>query len=163
LELVTVAERPTHGYFARRLTIGEHSGTHLNAPASFRADGDGVDAYDAAELVVPAVVLDVSAAAAPDADFLAATGDLTAWEHVHGPVPVGSMVLLHTGWANRWGNPAAFLNAGKDNVLHFPGFSPELARLLIEERRVMGVGIDTHGVDGGRDQHFAINNLVLQR
>jgi kynurenine formamidase len=163
LELVTVAERATHGYFTRRLTIGEHGATHLNAPASFHADGDGVEAYEAPELVVPAVVLDVRAAASSDAEFLAAPNDLTAWEHVHGTVPAGSVVLLHTGWASRWCEGAAFLNASTDGVLHFPGFGHALARLLIEERNVAGLGIDTHGVDGGRDQRFTINRLVLER
>ena len=152
LELATVAERATHGYFARRLTIGEHGATHLNAPSSFHAGGDGIDAYQAAELVVPAVVFDVRTAASADADFLAAPSDLTAWERVHGTVPDGSVVLLHTGWASRWADAAGFLNADADEVLHFPGFSPGLARVLIEERRVAGIGIDTHGVDGGRDQ-----------
>ena len=163
LELATVAERATHGYFARRLTIGEHGATHLNAPSSFHAGGDGIDAYQAAELVVPAVVFDVRTAASADADFLAAASDLTAWERVHGTVPDGSVVLLHTGWASRWADAAGFLNADADEVLHFPGFSPGLARVLIEERRVAGIGIDTHGVDGGRDQRFAVNALVLER
>jgi kynurenine formamidase len=163
LELATVAEWATQGYFARRLTIGEHGATHLNAPSSFHAGGDGVDTYAAAELVVPAAVFDVRTAASADADFLAAPSDLTAWERVHGTVSDGSVVLLHTGWASRWSDAAGFLNADADEVLHFPGFSPELARVLIEERRVAGIGIDTHGVDGGRDQRFAVNALVLER
>jgi len=163
LELATVAERATHGYFARRLTIGEHGATHLNAPSSFHAGGDGVDTYAAAELVVPAAVFDVRTAASADAHLLAAPSDLTAWERDHGTVPDGSVVLLDTGWASRWNDAAGFLNAGADGVLHFPGFSPELARVLIDERRVAGIGIDTHGVDGGRDQRFAVNALVLER
>jgi len=162
-ELDVVAERATHGYFLRRVALGEHSATHLNAPASFRDGGDTVDAYEPEALVVPAVVLDVRAAAAADVDFLAAPSDLTAWEGAHGSVPADSIVLLHTGWANRWGDAAAFLNPDADGVLHFPGFSRELAALLLEDRRVAGIGIDTHGVDGGRDQRFAVNSLVLER
>jgi kynurenine formamidase len=163
LELDVVAERATHGYFLRRVALGEHSATHLNAPASFHDGGDAVDAYEPTALVVPAALLDVRAAAAADADFLAAPSDLTAWERVHGPVPADSVVLLHTGWASRWGDAAAFLNADADGALHFPGFSRELAALLIEERRVAGVGIDTHGVDGGCEQGLAVNSLVLER
>ena len=156
-----VAERATHGYFLRRLTIGEHSATHVNAPLSFRSGAAAIDAYAAQSLVAPAVLLDVRAAAARDADYLASPADLAAWEAVHGRLPAGSVVLLHTGWASRWNDPAAFLNAGSDGRMHFPGISPALADALVAERAAAGVGIDTHGVDGGLDGRFRVNARLL--
>ena len=130
---------------------------------SFHAGGKSIDQYAAGELVVPAVVLDVRARAAADPDYLATPDDLAAWERTHGAVPAGCAVLLHTGWADRWADPAAFLNRGDDGAMHFPGFAPGLAELLVEQRRVAGIGIDTHGVDGGRDDRFTVNALVSAR
>jgi kynurenine formamidase len=163
LQFETVADRAVDGYYLRRLAIGEHSATHVNAPLSFHADGVGIDSYAAASLIAPAVVLDVRAGAQADADYLASPTDLAAWEDAHGPVPAGSVVLLHTGWAQRWGDRAAFLNADDDGRLHFPGFGLTLVDILLEQRGVAGIGIDTHGVDGGLDQRFTVNARVLQR
>jgi kynurenine formamidase len=162
LEIATVAERGAHGYYLRRVAIGEHSATHVNAPVSFCAGGAAIHAISADALVAPAIVLDACAQAAADADYLASTADLAAWEHVHGQVPAGSMVLLHTGWAARWSQPTAFFNVGADGNMHFPGFSLELADLLVDQRDVAGIGVDTHGVDGGCDRRFTVNTRVLQ-
>jgi len=161
LQLDPIAAHATHGYYLRRVTVGEHSATHVNAPLSFRAGAPAIDTYDAPSLVAPAVVFDVRAAAARTPDYLASPDDLHAWEAVHGRVPAGSVALLHTGWAARWNDAGAFLNADANGRMHFPGFSRELAEILIAQREVAGVGIDTHGVDGGLDQQFSVNARVL--
>lgn len=46
-------------------------------------------------------MIDVSAAAAADADYLVSVDDVLVWEGEHGPVPEGSAVLISTGWAAR--------------------------------------------------------------
>lgn len=162
LELAAVADRATHGYYQRRVALGEHSATHVNAPLTFHAAGAAIDTYAAPSLVVPAVLVDVRTAAAANCDYLASLADLAAWERAHGVVPAGSMVLLHTGWASRWCNREAFLNADASGTMHFPGFSLELADWLVERRGVAGIGIDTHGVDGGLDDRFTVNARVLE-
>jgi kynurenine formamidase len=158
-----VASLATQGYALRRLAIGEHSGTHVNAPISFHAGGASIDAYPAAALVAPAVLIDVSAAAARDADHRLSVDEVTAWEAAHGGVPAGAVVLLRSGWAARWNEPARFLNAGNDGRLHFPGFSLAAADLLLDQRGAAGLGVDTHGVDGGDADGFAVNARVLER
>lgn len=163
LTLEPVADLVAHGYALRRLSLGEHSGTHCNAPLSFHADGAAIDAYPAAGLVAPAVVVDVAAAAARDADHRLSLAELTAWEAAHGAVPAGALVLLHSGWAARWSEPDRFLNPGADGRMHFPGYSLAAAAWLLERRRVAGLGIDTHGVDGGDATGFAVNALVLEQ
>ena len=161
LEITTVAERAVDGYAVRRVTIGEHSGTHVNAPISFCAGGAAMHEISAEALIAAALVLDVRRQSAADSDYLAQPADVAIWERAHGRVPAGSAVLLLTGWAARWGAPAAFFNAGADGRMHFPGFSPALAELLIGDRQVAGIGIDTHGVDGGLDREFTVNRRVL--
>jgi kynurenine formamidase len=39
VDFETVAEMHRDGYYLRRFSLGEHSGTHLNAPSSFHPDG----------------------------------------------------------------------------------------------------------------------------
>lgn len=158
-----VAELATHGYRLRGLTIGEHSGTHANAPASFHAGGATIDAYAADDLIAPAAVIDIAAAAADDPDHRLSVAEIEAWESANGPVPTGALVLVHSGWAARWGEPARFLNRGADGRLHFPGVSRDAAALLLDQRGVAGLGIDTHGIDGGDADAFAVNALVLAR
>ena len=163
LAFETVATIGGEGYALRRLSMGEHSGTHANAPVSFHAGGAAIDAYPAEALVMPAVVIDIAARAAADADHRLDVVDLTAWEAAHGGVPAGTAVLVHSGWASRWGDPQRFLNAGADGRMHFPGVSPAAAEVLLAGRGVAGLGIDTHGIDGGDATAFPINARVLDR
>jgi kynurenine formamidase len=162
-EIAAVAQRATHGYFLRRIAIGEHSGTHANAPAAFHDGAETIDAYPAAALIHPAVVIDCRAAAGRDPDYLAGVDDLAAWERAHGPLPRGALVLVHTGWGARWNDARAFFNRDATGCAHFPGFSPALLERLLVVHAAAGIGIDTHGVDGGRDDRFAINTRVLDQ
>lgn len=77
-------------------------------------------------------------------------------------MPVGSLVVLDTGWGARWSDPPRFINVGADGRMHFPGFGVEVVDLLIEQRGIAGLGIDTHGIDGGVDDTLGINRRVLE-
>ena len=141
--------------------MSEHGGTHLTAPASFYPDGRTVDEYPAEELVKPAVVIDVREQCRANRDYALTVRDLTAWESRHRPVPAGSIALLMTSWAERWGNPDEYLGTDDKGGLHFPGFGPDAASLLVNERRVAGLGTDTAGVEPGIDGSFTISRLAL--
>ena len=159
----TVAQISGQGYYLRRLCLGEHSSTHMNSPASFHQGGLSIDAYVAESLVVPAVVIDVRDRTESSPDYCLTCEDLQDWEREFGVVPTGSVVLLYTGWQDRWDRLEEFFNQDDSGRFHFPGFGPEAARFLLEQRQVAGTGIDTHGVDGGQDETFAVNRLVLEQ
>lgn len=163
LEYHTVARISRDGYYLRGFSVGEHSGTHMNAPGSFHERGVSIDGYSPRSLVAPAIVLDLRRKAAADPDCTLTLGDIQDWERDYGPVPQGSVVLLNTGWAERWNTPCRFFNRDESGAFHFPGFGLEAVRFLVERRRVAGIGIDTHGVDGGQDDDFVVNRLVLQQ
>src|SRR5271167_3301576 len=57
------------GYFTRSFWILEHYGTHMDAPAHFPPGKVTVDEIPAKKLMGPAVVLDVRAESAKDADY----------------------------------------------------------------------------------------------
>jgi len=149
------------GYLLHRISLGEHSGTHVDAPRAFDPAGAPVDAIPPDSLVAPAVVVDVRQQAAADPDYVLTRMDLDAWEEAHGRVAPGALVLLWSGWAERWEDPAAFLGTDAAGVLHFPGFGAEAARWLVAERRIGGLGTDTHGVDPGPSRTWDAARVVL--
>ncbi|MFB2920824.1 cyclase family protein [Aerosakkonema funiforme] len=161
VEFEIVAELEKHGYYLRRFSIGEHSATHINAPNSFHATGVGIDRYPAESLIVPAVVIDIRDKVADNFDYTLTINDVKSREEQHGEIPANSIVLLYTGWQEKWLDKNAFFNQDSEGNLHFPAFARETTQFLIAERQIAGVGIDTHGVDCAQDPTFATNRLVL--
>ncbi len=163
VQFETVAELEKDGYYLRRFSFGEHSATHINAPNSFKSDGIGIDQYPAESLIVPTVVIDIRDKATVNPDYALTQADVLLWEQQYGQVPSSSVVLLFTGWQSKWKNPQSFFNQDASGGMHFPGFGSEATRFLLSERQIAGVGIDTHGVDGGQDETFTTNHLVLEQ
>ena len=104
------------------LEIGEHVGTHFDAPIHWITgrDGEDVASVPPARLVGPAVVIDKSAEAAQDPDYLLTVDDVRAFEAEHGALPEGAWLLLRTGWDARAHDQDAFLNV-RDGQPHTPG------------------------------------------
>jgi kynurenine formamidase len=157
----TVARLDRDGYQLRRFCMGEHSATHINAPSSFHEGAASVDRIPIGCLVAPAVVMDVQREADGDPDYVLGVKDLCAWESHHGRVPANTMVLLNTGWFRRWSDPVTFLGQDALGRCHLPAFGVAAVRMLLNEREVAGVGIDTHGVD--EDSAYEVNRQVLAR
>jgi kynurenine formamidase len=149
-----------NGYFTRSFWMLEHYGTHLDAPAHFAAGAATVDPIPAKKLFGPAVVLDVRGVAAKDADYRLPASRIEEWERAHGRIPQGAIVLLRTGWSARWPDPQKYRNQDKQGKMHFPGFSDEAAKVLIE-RGASGLGCDTLSVDYGASEDFSVHHLAL--
>jgi len=148
------------GYFTRSFWMLEHYGTHLDAPIHFPPGKTPVDRIPVKQLFGPAVVIDVRAEGAKDADYQIPAGRIEEWEKRHGRVPEGAIVLLRTGWESRWPDAQRYRNQDPHGRMHFPGFSVEAAKLLIE-RKVSGLGCDTMSVDYGASEDFAVHHLAL--
>jgi len=153
-----VADYDTHGGYARELAVPEHAGTHLDAPVHFARDaidaaGLGLDA-----LVRPAVVLDVRDRVAGDPNAEVTAADVEAIERRDGPVPAGAAVLVLTGWDAYVGDPDRY--AGPPGATAFPGLAVDAAELLVF-RGVVGVGIDTLGIDPGHAVDFPAHRVTL--
>ncbi len=148
------------------LTIGEHVGTHLDAPIHWVTgkDGNDVASVPPTQLVGPACVIDKTAETASDSGYLLTVADLEAWEAENGRVPDGAWVLLRTGWGVRAQDEAAFLNVGP-NGPETPGPDVEASRWLAYERGISGFGVETVGIDagaaGGFDPPFPLHNFLL--
>jgi kynurenine formamidase len=160
-------ERGFH-YEANRFRSAEHGGTHLDAPAHFAAGGDTTEAVPLARLVAPAVRVDVRDACARDPDHAVSRADLAAFEAAHGRIPDGAIVLLDTGFAERWPDRERYLGTAQRGApatahLHFPGLSAEAARWLADERRIGAVGIDTASIDPGPSLDFEAHRELAAR
>ena len=58
-------------------------------------------------------MIDKSAEAADDPNYLLTLADIQAWENEHGPLPPGGWLFLRTGWDARAHDQDAFLNGGE--------------------------------------------------
>ena len=124
----TLADWEKDGYYLRRFSMGEHSATHINAPISFHGNGARIDEYPANSLVLPAVVIDICSSVAVNPDYVLTIADIEAWENQYGEIPDNCLVLLKTGWQEKWNDKQAFFNKDVRGTMHFPGFSVEAAK-----------------------------------
>lgn len=152
-------------YAARTFCTAEHGGTHLDAPIHFAEGKRTAEEIPLRQLVAPAVVIDVSAKAAKDADYRLLVSDIERWEKKHGRIRTGSIVLLRTGWSERWSDRKAYFGddtPGDASNLHFPSYGAEAARVLVAEREVAALGVDTASIDFGPSTDFLVHRIASE-
>ena len=147
------------GFNVFELRVLEHTGTHVDAPLHFSADGDSVAEIPVASLVCPLVVVDIREKAAEDADAQLTPDDLKAWIEVNGEIPDNACVAMLSGWGE-FVDSEKFRNA-KDGVMHFPGFHPEATQMLLDETTAAGIAVDTLSLDHGPSADFATHYAWL--
>ena len=144
------------GWYWNTIRMGEHTGTHFDAPVHWISGKDlpdnCCDTIPANRFVGPACVIDVTADVEENPDFLLTPGRIADWETSHGRIPPRAWVLLRTGWSARR-DPTAFLNVASDGP-HSPGFHKSASEFLAHERDVLGVGVETIGTDAGQAHTF---------
>lgn len=131
------------------MEIGEHVGTHFDAPCHWVTGKDKacVDDLEGKDFIGPAVVIDVTDAVTGNPDFVATRQTILDWESRHGRIPARAWVILRTGWGSRANDAKAFFNLGEDGAPHYPGFGKESAEFLTTERDILGVGTEAIGTD----------------
>jgi kynurenine formamidase len=148
------------------LELGEHTGTHFDAPVHWVTgkDGEDVASVPASRLVGPVAVVDRSAAVTDEPGYLLTAEDLDRHEAEHGRLAPGTWVVFRTGWGARGGDEAAFLNVGPEGPVT-PGPDVGASRWLAEHPNVVGFGVETVGIDAGAagafDPPFPLHNLLL--
>ncbi|HVS62737.1 MAG TPA: cyclase family protein [Thermoanaerobaculia bacterium] len=165
-ELDELSRGETEGgffYSAYTLSTPEHGGTHLDAPFHFFREGWTADQIPVDRLIAPVIVIDVTEQATADRDYRLSAEDVHSWENRHGRIPAGSAVLLRTGWSRFWPDAKAYLGddtPGDASNLHFPSYGVEAARLLIEDRSVGMLGVDTASIDHGPSADFPVHQVA---
>ena len=148
-----------HGFNLLNLTINEHTGTHVDAPLHFSADGASVDEIPLGQLVAPLCVVHIHEKAASDPDAQVTPDDLKAWIAANGEIPEGACVAMHSGWGAKTGEDA--YRGFDGTAMHFPGFHIEAAQMLMEETGAASIAVDTLSLDHGPSADFAVHYAWL--
>ncbi len=164
------SERPTRrthvtieddGFYLQEWTFYEHTATHVDAPGHFAAGGRLSPEITPDELLVPAVVVDISGKARHNPDARVTVSDLVAFERGHGRIPRQAAVCMYSGWESRAGDERAYRGTDADGVFHFPGFSVEAVEWLLERRDITSIGVDTLSLDYGKSATFDVHVTLL--
>lgn len=148
------------------MVLGEHSGTHFDAPHHWITGKDYEDGFtdslDVQRLVAPVNVIDCSAQSADNEDFLLTADHIKEWEAEHGEIGKGEWVVMRTDWDKRAGDEAKFLNADEAGP-HSPGPTPDAIQYLLS-KGIVGWGTQCIGTDagqaGGMEPPFPAHNLL---
>ncbi|WP_259779374.1 cyclase family protein [Aestuariispira ectoiniformans] len=148
------------------MVLGEHSGTHFDAPHHWITGKDYEDGYtdtlNVQRLVAPVNVIDCSKESAENPDFLLTPDHVKAWEAEHGEIGKGEWVVMRSDWDRRADDEDSFLNAD-ENGPHSPGPTPECMEFLLA-KGIVGWGTQCIGTDagqaGGMTPPFPAHNLL---
>lgn len=144
------------GFRTQKIHMHAGIGTHIDAPSHFAPGGWDVDDIPIQKLIVPACMINVSEKA--DANYLISSSDIEEYEKQHGRIPENCFVIGYTGWSRFWPDIERYRNADSKGQIHFPSFSEDSAKLLLE-REIAGLGIDTLSPDC--DLAFPVHKLLL--
>jgi arylformamidase len=125
-----------------RLTMTTHVGTHVDTPAHFIGGGRDLDSYDAADFILPAVVVDAGNATAIGPEL------------VDDSAPGGGAILFRT--ANSTGGRITSGEFFRDGV----HLSVEAARMCVD-RAVRLVGIDYFTIDAFGSRTFPVHLCLM--
>jgi kynurenine formamidase len=150
------------GFFSQILSIPEHFGTHIDAPAHGLKGKHTIDLIDPSKLICPAIVIDVRKKVKLNSDYHLCVDDIIIWEKRYKKIQAGSVVLMQTGWEKFWGNKKRYLNQDKKGTMHFPGFSQEAVKYFVEKRTINGIGIDTLSIDSGNSKEFSGHQVLFK-
>ena len=148
------------------LKIGEHSGTHFDAPHHWITGKDFPDGYTdtipVKNFVAPVNVIDCSAEVAANPDYLLTADGVKAWEARHGAINAGEWVVMRSDWDKRAHDEALYLNADATGP-HSPGPTPDCIDYILS-KGALGWGTQCIGTDagqaGGMTPPFPAHNLL---
>lgn len=135
--------------------------TRLQAPARYAPGLWTVDQIPPERLFAPLAVIDVRARVRQNPGYQLSVADIANWEQAHGPIPQGAVVMARTNWASRWDSPRDDRHDDRPGAPHFPGFSLQTVKFLVQGRKVVGLGIDTASLDSGDVSNSAASNYCL--
>jgi kynurenine formamidase/selenocysteine lyase/cysteine desulfurase len=143
------------------LELGEHSGTHFDAPHHWLSGKDHLDGFtdtlSVQRLIAPVNVIDCSQMATENADYLLTAADVKAWEAQHGEILPGEWVVMRTDWDKRSEDEKLFLNEDPDpyeDGSHSPGPSTDCIDYLLG-KGIVGWGTQCVGTDAGMAGKFS--------
>jgi kynurenine formamidase len=142
-ELEAKAAIGRDGYLLHQLRVGEHTGTHIGSANHYLAGANSIAQVGLHELVAPALKINCKRACRKNPEYLVDVADINRWEERYGKIPAHHWLLVETGWSRYWQGDRTI-----DYWKTFPGISAAAVDFLIAGRDIIGLGIDSAGVDG---------------
>ncbi|RJP74323.1 MAG: cyclase family protein [Ignavibacteriales bacterium] len=154
-------------YSAYQFSLAEHGGTHFDAPVHFCEKGQSVEQIPVERLIGDAVMVDVSADALANRDYLISIEDFEKWEKVNGKIPEDAFVLVNTGYSRFYPDKEKYMGTSERGAeavakLHFPGLDPKAATWLAVVRKVNAFGLDTPSIDYGQSVYFETHRNLFK-
>jgi len=164
-----LASYAVSGYTKEFFIIPEGFGTHMDSPAHFFAGKRTTSDITPQELIAKCVLVDVTDHCASNPDYELQLSDIETWERSYGPIPAGALVCMRTGWGEKINSKALYYNYDTTEThscypggtMHFPGFSEAVAKFLVTQRSIVGIGIDTLSLDPGTSTSFPVHQAIL--
>lgn len=133
------------------LSLGEHTGTHFDAPLHFIPKGRAISEVQVGQFFGRAVIID---AQGMDPSGVIDPERILIWEAEHGLIAPNDAVLFHFGWDRLWTeHPRQFL-------ADWPGLSGAASELLVK-RQVRVVGSDCLSIDRFGSADFPAHHALL--
>jgi len=158
--LEPMATLEKNGVRANTWIIHEHLGTHIDAPNHFQPDGIAVDQIKPEDLIVPLIIIDLTAKAAKDKDAELTVSDLEKFEAANGRITPHSCVMMLSGWG-KYVNTPTYMGEDSSGTKHFPGFSVAAVKFLAGQRDIAGIGVDVISFDPGRDNNYSTHKMLF--
>jgi arylformamidase len=133
------------------LSLGEHTGTHFDAPSHFILKGKSISEVQVGQFFSRMVTID---AQGMDPRAVIEPERIVAWEAEHGFIAPNDAVFFHFGWDQLWTErPREFL-------ADWPGLSGSASELLVK-REVRVVGSDCLSIDCFASTDFPAHHALL--
>jgi len=120
------------GFEANRYELStDQFGTQLDPPAHWAPEYPSIDELPATFAVRPLAVISIVERVAKDPGYHLQVSDIEKWESVHGVIPPGSVVMIHSGWSKGWPDPQLATRRP------FPGVSLAALKFLHLQRHIL--------------------------
>lgn len=128
------------------LTMNEHIGTHMDAPAHFAVGVWRIDEIPLSRFLGRAVIMDMRPYI-KHPNYSITVDDIKSWERKTGIIITkDDIVLIYTGWARYWGTYRTWDEYWNTIGKGFPGLSSDAAKYLVS-KGIKGIALDVLSVD----------------
>ena len=124
-------------------SVASQYGTHVDVPLHFWGDGRDMSKITVKELVYPLVVVDKPKECAENPEFTMTVADLEKWESENGKIPEGAFVAFRSDWYKK----SNLDNPDENGNPHYPGWSVDAIKWLVEERNIGAIGHEPADTD----------------
>lgn len=144
-------------------TVGQY-GTHVDSPSHMVKGGRNLDQIEIDEMIYPLCVIDKSDKVRGNVDYSLIKQDILDWEQEYGKIPEGSMVFFKSDWGKR--GPKTMDNLDENGKRHFPGWSLEAVKFLVEQRNIGSIGHETSDTEApilSEKTNYEVEYYILEQ